>query len=182
MRRGETEAADELLTLVYDELRRIATRKMSDERAGHTLQPTALVHEAWLRLVQHGNTQFADRQQFFAAAAEAMRRILIDAARRKRSRKRGSGLAHFELDEVALVQEGRSDELLALNEALDLLAQTDQAAAELVKLRYFIGLSMEEAAEVLALPLRSTERLWTFAKAWLRRKITSENGPRAKLE
>jgi RNA polymerase sigma factor (TIGR02999 family) len=172
MKRGEVNAADELLRAVYGELRRIAASKMSDEREGHTLQPTALVNEAWLRLAQHGNhLRFQGRAHFFSVAAEAMRRILIEAGRRKRSLKRGGGARRTELDESALVLESRSDEMLAVDEALDQLAVHDATAAELVKLRYFVGMPMEEAAAALGIPLRTAERLWTYAKAWLRRKI-----------
>lgn len=173
MHRGETKAADELLPLVYEELRRIATYKMSREASNHTLQPTALVHEAWLRLVGDGNPTFEGRGHFFAVAAEAMRRVLVEAARRKRTLKRGNAAAHEELDEEQIAQPAPSEEMLAIDEALDLLAAEDRAAADLVKLRYFVGMSMEEAATALDLPLRSTERLWTYARAWLRRRIGS---------
>jgi RNA polymerase sigma factor (TIGR02999 family) len=171
MQRGETEAADELINLVYSELHRIAVCKMADEREDHTLQPTALVNEAWLRLVQQGDFEFHGRKHFFSVAAEAMRRILIETARRKRSLKRGGGAARVDLPESALVQEERSEELLAVDEALDRLAAKDHVASELVKLRYFVGMPMEEAATALGLPLRSAERLWTYAKAWLRRSM-----------
>jgi RNA polymerase sigma factor (TIGR02999 family) len=171
LRHGDGQAADKLLEAVYEELRRIAASKMSNEREGHTLQPTALVHEAWLRLVQQGNLRFDGRAHFFSVAAEAMRRILIEAVRRKRSLKRGGGAPNIELHESAIVQEDRSDEMLAVDEALDLLARKDPAAAELVKRRYFVGMSMEEAAESMGLPLRSAERIWTYAKAWLRQTI-----------
>jgi RNA polymerase sigma factor (TIGR02999 family) len=168
---GDPQAADDLLPLVYGELRRIAAHKMAQEAAGHTLQPTALVHEAWLRLVGDGNPRFQGRAHFFAAAAESMRRILVDAARRKHSLKRGGGATREELREGHLVQNLPSDEMLAVDEALDLLAAEDRSAADLVKLRYFVGMTMEEAATALDLPLRTTERLWTYARAWLRRQI-----------
>lgn len=171
MQRGESQAAHELLPLVYEELRKIAAYKMAQEAPGHTLQPTALVHEAWLRIVGNGNPQFAGRAHFFAAAAEAMRRILVDAARRKRSLKRGGTSEREELQESHLVQSAPTDEMLAVDEALDLLAAEDPASANLVKLRYFVGMTMEEAAEALGIPLRTAGRLWTYSRAWLRRKI-----------
>lgn len=172
--RGDPEAADQLLPLVYDELRRIAAFKMAREAPGHTLQATALVHEAWLRLVGDGNPKFDNRGHFFAVAAEAMRRVLVEAARRKHALKRGGAPEREELHELHLVQTAPPDELLAVHEALDLLAAHDAAAANLVKLRYFVGMTMDEAAEALGLPLRTAERLWTYAKAWLRRKIGEE--------
>ena len=171
MQRGEAQVAEELLPLVYDELRRIAAYKMAQESPGHTLQPTALVHEAWLRMMGDGNEQFAGRAHFFAVAAEAMRRILVESARRKHSLKRGAGAQREELDESHLVQAAPSEEMLAVDEALDLLAAEDPASADLVKLRYFVGMTMEEAAAALGLPLRTAERLWTYSRAWLRRKI-----------
>ena len=169
---GDAKAANELLPLVYDELRRLATSKMAREKPGQTLQPTALVHEAWLRLVgKDGEAQFQNRTHFFAAAAEAMRRILIENARRKQSLKRSGGGKRTELDESCLAQAVTSDELLAVHEALDGLATADPAAADLVKLRYFVGLTMLEAAEALDVPLRTAERLWTYGRAWLRREM-----------
>ncbi|MFO1496782.1 MAG: sigma-70 family RNA polymerase sigma factor [Verrucomicrobiota bacterium] len=171
VQRGEAAAADELLPLVYEELRRIAAYKMAQEPEGHTLQATALVHEAWMRLVKHGSPQFQGRAHFFAVAAEAMRRILVESARRRRSLKRGSAPQREDLDEAHLAQQAPSDELLAVDEALDLLAIKDPAAADLVKLRYFVGMTMEEAASALGLPLRTAERLWTYARAWLRAQM-----------
>jgi RNA polymerase sigma factor (TIGR02999 family) len=171
MQRGEARAAEELLPLVYHELRRIAAYKMAQESPGHTLQPTALVHEAWLRMMGDGNEQFAGRAHFFAVAAEAMRRILVESARRKHSLKRGAGAQREELNESHLVQTAPSEEMLAVDEALDLLAAEDSRSADLVKLRYFVGMTMEEAAGALGLPLRTAERLWTYARAWLRRRI-----------
>lgn len=159
------------MTLVYDELRRIAAQKMAREAPGHTLQPTALVHEAWLRMVGDGNAHFAGRAHFFAVAAEAMRRILVESARRKRALKRGAGAQREELDEAHLVATAPSEQVLAVDEALDLLAAQDATCADLVKLRYFVGMTMEEAAAALGLPLRTAERLWTYARAWLRRRI-----------
>lgn len=173
LQRGEPQAAEKLLPLVYDELRRIAAYKMAQESPGHTLQPTALVHEAWLRMIGDGNEQFEGRAHFFAVAAEAMRRILVESARRKRSLKRGAGAHREELNESQLVQAAPSDEMLAVDEALDLLAAEHPTCADLVKLRYFVGMTMEEAGAALGLPLRTAERLWTYSRAWLRRKIGS---------
>jgi RNA polymerase sigma factor (TIGR02999 family) len=181
MQRGEAQAADRLLTLVYDELRRIAASKMAREAPGQTLQATALVHEAWLRLAGDANPHFAGRTHFFGAAAEAMRRILVEAARRKHSLKRGAAAEREQLQEHHLVQSAPTEEMLAVDEALNLLALEDPQSADLVKLRYFAGLNMEEAAQVLGLPLRTTERLWTFARAWLRRKMGAEFGKVADL-
>jgi RNA polymerase sigma factor (TIGR02999 family) len=171
MQRGESRAAGELLPLVYDELRRIAAHKMARESPGHTLQATALVHEAWLRMMGQGNQDFDGRAHFFAVAAEAMRRILVESARRKASLKRGAAAHREELAESHLVQNVPSEELLAVDEALDQLAAEDPTSANLVKLRYFVGMTMEEAATALGLSLRSAERLWTYARAWLRRSI-----------
>ncbi len=174
MRRGQPQAAAELLPLVYDELRRIAAYKMAHESPAHTLQPTALVHEAWLRMTGDGNEHFDGRAHFFAVAAEAMRRILVESARRKQSLKRGGGAQREELDESLVVQSVPSEEMLAVDEALDLLAVEDNTAADLVKLRYFVGMTMEEAATALGLSRRTAERLWTYAKAWLRRKMSAD--------
>ena len=170
---GHPEAAEQLLPLVYQELRRLAAHKMSAESGGHTLQATALVHEAWIRLVgpTGAGQSFHNREHFFAAAAEAMRRILVDHARRKKSLKRGSGVAPQEFDESAIVLSAPPDELLAVHEALDQLAVEDATAAQLVKLRYFVGMTMEQAASALGMAPRSTERLWTYARAWLKREI-----------
>ena len=168
VQQGDAKAAEELLPLVYEELRKLATHKMASEVSGHTLQPTALVHEAWLRLVGNESAQFQNRAHFFAAAAEAMRRILIDRAR-KRAVRQPSGLAApEELHESRMEIHVPTDELLAVHEALDGLAAVDATAAELVKLRYFVGMTLPEASESLGLPLRSAERLWTFSRAWLR--------------
>ena len=168
---GDEKAAAKLLPLVYDELRKLAAYKMVGESAGHTLQPTALVHEAWLRLAASDAPNWENRGHFFAAAAEAMRRILVDHARRKQSLKRGGGAEREELHEGMLVLTAPPDELLAIHEALDKLAAEDGPAAELVKLRYFVGMTMEEAASALGLTLRSAERLWTYARVWLRRAV-----------
>ena len=168
---GDRKAADNLLPLVYNELRRIAAVKMAGESAGHTLQATALVHEAWLRLAGSNEQSWQSRAHFFGAAAEAMRRILVDHARRKQSLKRGGGIDPEPLDESSIVLAAPPDELLAIHEALDALARQDSQAAELVKLRYFVGMTMEEAATALGLAPRTAERLWTYARVWLHREI-----------
>lgn len=165
---GESRAAEELLPLVYEELRKMAAQKMARESPGHTLQATALVHEAWLRLGGDQQPRWENRAHFFGAAAEAMRRILVDRARRRRVRA-ASGLASpEELQESRIEIRVPEAELLAVHEVLDQLAKVDPGAARMVKLRYFVGMSMAESAEALGLPLRQGERLWTFAKAWLR--------------
>ena len=169
--RGDARAAEEVLPVVYSELRRLAAHKMAGESAGHTLQATALVHEAWLRLVGSDQKQWQNRSHFFAAAAEAMRRILVEHARRKQSLKRGGGVGHDELDESAIVLTAPPDELLAVHDALDELAKQDASAAELVKLRYFVGMTMDEAAQALNLPKRTAESVWTYARTWLHREI-----------
>jgi len=169
---GDSKAAEELIPLVYEELRKLAAHKLANEAPGQTLQPTALVHEAWLRLV--GNEEparFQNRAHFFGAAAEAMRRILIERARRRKVLEKGGFVTPEECTESKLVVTAPTVELLAVHEALDSLATEDTVAADLVKLRYFVGMSMPEAAEALGMPLRSAERLWTFARAWLRHEI-----------
>jgi len=165
------EKAEELLPLVYSELRRLAGHKMAGESPGHTLQPTALVHEAWLRLAGSSQQNWQNRAHFFAAAGEAMRRILVEHARRKQSLKRGAGAEREELDENSLVLSAPPDEIVAVHEALDTLAKEDPTAAELVKLRYFVGMTMEEAASALGLAKRTAEEIWTYARVWLRREI-----------
>jgi RNA polymerase sigma factor (TIGR02999 family) len=168
---GDTKAAEELLPVLYQELRRLAAYKMSSESAGHTLQPTALVHEAWLRLAAAEHQNWTSRAHFFGAAAEAMRRILVEHARRKQSLKRGGGAPHNELDESMIVLTAPPDELLAVHEALDRLALQDAPAAELVKLRYFVGMTMEEAASAMGMAKRTAENLWTYARTWLKREM-----------
>jgi len=169
--KGDARAGEELLPLVYEELRRIAAHKMGHESPGHTLQATALVHEAWLRLTGASQQSWQNRAHFFGAAAEAMRRILVEHARRKQSLKRGAGAQHLELDESLLVVSAPPDELLAVNDALDKLAAEDPTAAQLVKLRYFVGMNMEEAASAIGLPKRTAESVWTYARTWLFREI-----------
>ena len=168
---GDPKAAEQLLPLVYEELRRLAAHKMAHEAPGQTLQPTALVHEAWLRLAGEGREHWAGRAQFFSAAAEAMRRILIERVRRRRTLKHGAGAEHEPLEESRLGLAVPAEEILAIHEALDQLAAEDPQAADLVKLRYFVGMSMPEAAAALGLPLRTAERLWTFARAKLRQTM-----------
>jgi RNA polymerase sigma factor (TIGR02999 family) len=166
---GEAGAVDALMVAVYAELRQIAAAKMAREQRGQTLQATALVHEAWLRL---GDREFQNRGHFFGAAAEAMRRILVDRARRKKSSKRGEGAEHIDIEDVEIAAPlGDDDEMLAVHDALDRLMAYDQRKAELVKLRYFTGLSFEEAAEVLGISVRTAARDWDFARAWLHREI-----------
>jgi len=165
---GDSKAADELLPLVYAELRRLAAHRMANEAPGHTLQPTALVHEAWLRLVGNDtHTKFQNQAHFFAAAAEAMRRILVESARRKKCLKHGGGLQRVDADAVELPLPMPGNELLALDEALDRLATVDSRAAEVVKLCFFVGLTQEQAGKELGISLATAERLWSFARAWL---------------
>jgi RNA polymerase sigma factor (TIGR02999 family) len=169
---GDPKAAADLLPLVYAELRRLAAARLAGEKAGHTLQPTALVHEAYLRLVDTDKgREWNGRTHFFATAAEAMRRILVDHAREKDSRKRGGERARAEFREDALAAPEASDEILAVDEALAGLAAADPQAADLVKLRYFAGLSVDEAARALNISPRSVDRLWAYARAWLQRAI-----------
>ena len=174
---GDAQAAEQLLPLVYAELRKLAAQKMAQEAPGQTLQATALVHEAYLRLVDHDQAQhWNSRGHFFAAAGEAMRRILVESARRKRGLKRGGGRKREGLDELNLAAPHPADDLLALDEALALLATTDPKAAELVKLRYFAGLTVKQAAEILDISPRTADFLWAYARAWLLQKIEGE-GP-----
>jgi RNA polymerase sigma factor (TIGR02999 family) len=171
---GDPEAPAQLLPLVYEELRRLATRNLAHEPPGQTLQPTALVHEAYLRLVGEGRGQHWDgRNHFFAAAAEAMRRILVENARRKRRLKHGGTRVRQELGEAELLAPEPREDLLALDEALTQLAATDRAAADLVQLRYFGGLSVADAARVLGLSERSVERIWTYTRVWLLERISN---------
>jgi RNA polymerase sigma factor (TIGR02999 family) len=169
---GDPSAAEQLLPLVYDELRKLAAARMANEDPGQTLSATALVHEAYLRLVDAQKAQHWDsRGHFFAAAAESMRRILVDNARRKRSLKRGGGRLHRQLDEGAIVAPEPAEEILALNDALDRLAASDSQAAELVKLRYFAGLTSQQAADILGVSARTADRIWVYARAFLLREI-----------
>jgi RNA polymerase sigma factor (TIGR02999 family) len=168
---GDTKAADELLALVYDELRRVAAHKMAGEAPGNTLQPTALVHEAWLHLGGNQQPTWQNRAHFFGAAAEAMRRILVDRAREKKALKRGGDLKRVDLDGIDLASPMPDDELLALDEALDRLATVDSRAAEMVKLCFFVGLTQVEAARELEVSLSTAERVWGFARSWLLREV-----------
>jgi RNA polymerase sigma factor (TIGR02999 family) len=172
---GDPHAAEQLLPLLYDELRRLAAQKLAQEKPGQTLQATALVHEAWLRLVGDGEEQHWDsRGHFFAAAAEAMRRILIERARRKHSQKRGGDQRRVELDAGALLAapaESAADDLLALDEALGQLESEDPLKARLVKLRYFAGLSLADAAAALGISVATAKRHWIYARSWLYGKL-----------
>jgi RNA polymerase sigma factor (TIGR02999 family) len=169
--RGEPGASDNLLAEVYQELRRLAAYKMAGEAPGHTLQPTALVHEAWLRLAGNGDPSFENRAHFFAAAGEAMRRILVECARRKKRLKRGGDQQRVDLDEIDLPAPMPDDELLALDEALGRLREIDPRAAELVNLCSFVGLNQEQAAKELGVSLSTVERTWAYARAWLYREL-----------
>jgi len=173
---GDPKAVDQLLPLVYQELRKVAAYKMAGEPPGQTLQPTALVHEAWLKLVGQGDRKWQDRNHFFAASAEAMRRILVDNARRKRTQRHGGGHLRVDLDDVKLAVEN-DDLLLAVNDALEKLAVAHKQKAELVKLRYFVGMTVEEAAQVLAISEPMAKRHWAYARAWLSEEIRSQRGP-----
>jgi RNA polymerase sigma factor (TIGR02999 family) len=172
MQQGEPGASDRLMVEVYQELRRLAACKMATEAPGQTLQATALVHEAWLR-VGGGNQPFQNRAHFFAAAGEAMRRILVERARRKNRLKRGGGQQRVDLEEAEIASPMPDEELLALDEALTRLAQVDARAAETVNLCYFVGLTQEEAAKELGISTSTVERTWAYARAWLFRELKS---------
>ena len=171
VQQGDPQAAQELVPLVYNELRRLAAQKMAREAPGQTLQPTALVHEVWLRLGADAQPQWQNRAHFFAAAAEAMRRILVDSARRKQCLKHGGQLERVDLDSVELPLPIPDDELLALDEALSRLATVESRAAEVIKLCFFLGLTQEEAAKELGVSVSTAKRLWLFARAWLFREM-----------
>ena len=168
---GKKQPSEDLLPLVYEELRRLAAVRMAREAAGQTLQPTALVHEAWLSLVDSKHRSWQNRAHFFGAAAEAMRRILIDRVRRKQAERRGAGARYVDVDSLEIASPTSDDQLLAVNEALDRFAAREPQKAELVKLRYFVGFSLEETAAAMGLAPRTAGRLWTFARAWLRREL-----------
>ncbi len=169
---GDPDAAEQLLPLVYEELRKLAAAKLANEKPGQTLQATALVHEAYIRLLGSKSEQRWDsRGHFFGAAAEAMRRILVDKARRKKTTKHGGDLQRIELRDAATLNETPPDELLALDKALDKLQQRDEVKAELVKLRYFAGLTIPQAAEVLGIGASTADKYWAYAKSWLRTEI-----------
>jgi RNA polymerase sigma factor (TIGR02999 family) len=173
IQRGDSKAADALLPLVYDELRRLAAQRMAHEAPGQTLQATALVHEAWLRLGGDDQPSWQNRAHFFAAAAEAMRRILIDNARRKNYLRHGGGAERVNLDGLDLAASVDDEQLLALNEALDHLAAHDATKAQVVKLRFFAGLTNEQVARVLGVSEPTVKRHWTYARAWLFREMNS---------
>jgi len=178
IQQGEPKAAEELLALVYEELRKLAVVRMANEKAGQTLQPTALVHEAWLKIAGDGHQHFATRRHFFKAAAGAMQQILIDIARRKKRLKHGANLIGDELHESRIAMSVPSEELLAVNDALAALALEDPQAAEVVQMRYFVGMTVPEIAAALDLAPRTVDRHWAFARAWLKRTIrTSLSGP-----
>lgn len=171
-----TESADakhgeDLLPLIYDQLHKLATAKMAMESPNHTLQPTALVHEAWLRLTSNKDRKWNDRTHFFAAAAEAMRRILVDNARRKRARRHGGSQQRTELPDIAAPLPVEDDLIIAVNDALNKFAAVDPQKAELVKLRYFVGMTIEEAAEVMGISEATAKRHWAYARAWLAEEI-----------
>jgi RNA polymerase sigma factor (TIGR02999 family) len=176
VQQGEAKAAEELLPLVYEELRKLATHKLAGEAPGQTLQPTALVHEAWLKLAGSGREQFAGRSHFLAAAAEAMRRILIDRARFRQRPCHGGGQQRVALDGIELAAPQSEERLLEVDEAIDRLAAEDPVRASVVKLRFFVGLSDRETAEALGLSERTVERHWAYAKAWLFRAIRKRKG------
>jgi len=171
---GQTQATDELLPLVYEELRSLAAQRLSQELPGQTLQATALVHEAYLRLLGPEVQTWKSRGHFFGAAAEAMRRILVDNARRKQRLKRGGNHQRVDMDDVQLGAEGPSEDMIALDEALSKLAEMDKAKAELVKLRYFAGLTVDQAAEALGFSKTTAKEHWRFARAWLFRQMTDD--------
>ena len=171
---GDVRAVDELFPLVYQELRQLAAQRMSKELPGQTLQATALVHEAYLRLVGGEEQHWSNRRHFFSAAAEAMRRILVENARRKQSMKHGGGRKRIGLDEAAVMKDDgtRAEELIALDEALEKLSEKDKVKADVVKLRYFAGLTSEQAAEALGISESTAERYWAYARSWLRLEMS----------
>jgi RNA polymerase sigma factor (TIGR02999 family) len=171
---GDASAASELLPLVYDELRKLAAARMAQEKQGHTLQPTALVHEAWLRLTGDQDQNWNGRAHFFGAAAEAMRRILIESARRKQAQRHGGNVERIALDHVDLPSPGQNEDWIELDEALTKLESLDPQKAQFVKLRYFVGLSLEEAAATLGVSVPTASRWWSYARAWLAKEIESQ--------
>jgi len=171
---GDQEALNKLMPLVYDELRRLASRYLRNERPGHTLQTTALVHEAYLKLVGQTNTSWQNRVQFFAAAAQVMRHVLVDYARSRKASKRGGDYCRLSLDEARISSEEKDADLLALNEALNNLAAIDPQQSRVVELRVFGGLTVEETAEALGISPRTVKREWSMAKAWLHRQIRNQ--------
>ena len=176
--KGDSTAADQLLPLVYDELRKLAACKMANELPGQTLQPTALVHEAWLRLGGSDGQPWAGRAHFFGAAAEAMRRILIDNARRKKAQRHGGGQERLDIQNLEVAAPAQDQHLLELDEALNQLALLDRKKAELVKLRYFIGMTIEESAQTLGISEATAKRWWEYARAWLHAEVSAQRGGR----
>jgi RNA polymerase sigma factor (TIGR02999 family) len=176
VQQGDAKAAEELLPLIYDELRRLAAAKLSREASGQTLQATALVHEAWLRIANQHEQHFECRAHFFAAAAEAMRRILVDRARRRRSLKHGGGLTPVDINLVELPIESNPDRLLRVHEVLDQLAAEEPLRAEIVKLRFFVGMNHDEIARALNVSEKTVKRYWAYAKAWLQRALENDPG------
>lgn len=168
---GDRQAAADLLPLVYGELRKLAVARMANEAPGNTLQATALVHEAYLRVVGTADAQWDGRGHFFAAAAEAMRRILVDAARRKARKRHGGDLGRVDIDDLPIEAPDLREDLLALDRALEKLKSVDQLAADLIQLKYFAGLSSTQAADILGISARSADRVWSYARAWLHREI-----------
>ncbi|MCC7376751.1 MAG: RNA polymerase subunit sigma [Verrucomicrobiales bacterium] len=178
MQAGEAGASDALLDVVYGELRRLAAVSMAKEKSGQTLQPTALVHEAWLRLGGDAQPAWQNRSHFFGAAAEAMRRILVENARRKARLRHGGGQFRVDVGELDLASTATPETIIAVGEALELLARKEPQGADLIKLRFFVGLSNIEAARVLGLPERTAKRVWAYARAWLLRELRESNAPR----
>lgn len=170
---GDPKAAAELLPIVYDELRRLAAHRLAGERHSHTLQPTALVHEAWLKIAGTERRPWNGREHFFAAAAEAMRRILVDRARRRLAAKRGAGEGHLDANELEIPAPAPDEELLAVSDAVEKFAATDARKAELVKLRYFIGMTFEEAAQALGIAVPTAKEWWAYSRAWLKVEISN---------
>ena len=173
---GDAQASDQLLPLVYDELRRLAAHKLSQELPGQTLQPTSLVHEAYLRLTGKQEQKWDGRGHFFAAAAEAMRRILIESARRKHALRHGGGQERVNIQDVDIAAFAKADELIAVNEALEKFGAENKPKAELVKLRYFAGLTIEEAAEIMDISVPTAKRWWAYARAWLHNELVASQG------
>lgn len=173
---GNPQAAAELLPLVYEELRKLAAAKMAGESPNQTLQPTALVHEAWLRLVGNENVKWQGRAHFFGAAAEAMRRILIDNARRKQALRHGGGQQRLDVADIEIAAPAKEQELLAMDEALQRFDAVDRQKAELVRLRYFVGLTIEESAEILGISAPTAKRWWAYSRAWLFNEIQDKGG------
>ena len=174
---GDPKAAEELLPLVYEELRRLAAHRLAGEQHEHTLQPTALVHEAWLRISGPDERAWNGRQHFFATAAEAMRRILVDRARRRLAAKRGAGEVCLDADDLDIPAPAPDDQLLAVSESLEKFALLDARKAELVKLRFFAGLTIEQAAKTLGISEATAERYWAYARAWLHHEVFGDDEP-----